>query len=179
MDAFQVRKNGVSYLGFLSHNEHAVMPIPAKRQEIYNSMRPLFLSTMTRRPTPEEQEKRKNFFRLHEEYLMLVKPVLPVWSLDHNDWCKSDTQHFLVRKSDLTDWADISKLEPVSFLEDPMDRLVDSASRQLGLLNVLVNQKLNLMLEDRSRDERQVNAKPAHPLVVCFSGVAGTGMRNP
>lgn len=52
-------------------------------------MRLLFLMTTTRRPSAEEQEKRRQFFDAHEEYLMLMKPALPAYSLDLNVWCKS------------------------------------------------------------------------------------------
>lgn len=77
-------------------------------------------------------------------------------------------------RANFEDWADISKLEPVTFLKNPMDRLVDSTSKALGLLNILVNNKLNLMLGSAT-DKQLVNHQQSSPLVVCFSGPQGTG----
>jgi len=121
-------------------------------------MRPLYLTSQARRPNREEQDKRKQFFGSHDEYLMLMKPLFPAWSLDHNDWF----------------WVNVSKLEPVNFEANPMDRLVGSNSRRMGLLNLLIQRKLQLLPLDTAQiDERSSSRRDS--LMIMFTGKSGTG----
>ena len=143
---------------FFEHREYTVAPVPAKRQEIYSTMRSLFLTTQARRPSIEEQERRKQFFGAYDELLMLIRPILPAWSLRLNDWF----------------WVDVSKLEPVKFMQDPMSRLVGSKSKKLGLLNMLIDRQLHLMPVEDAK-EVEVNDSQRSPLVVLFIGPPGTG----
>lgn len=158
VDCLQARRSDPEFGVFFAHLEHPISPLPGRTKEIYDAVRPLYLaSSQDRRPNREEQEKRKHFFGSHEEYLMLMKPLLPAWSLDHQDW-------FLVNAS---------LLEPVTFQENPMDRLVDSSSRQLGLLNLMIKRKLQLVSSDGA--ESTTRMKQRDLLMIMLSGHSGTG----
>lgn len=71
-------------------------------------------------------------------------------------------------------WVEILKLQPVEFPGNPMSRLVGSSSRRMGLLNMLVDRKLQLMSEETSESKTPETIKNA-PLLVMFSGKPGTG----
>lgn len=133
------------------------MPIPSKRQEIYNAMRPLFLSSQARRPNVEEQEKRRQFFEAHDEYLMLLKPLLPAYSLDLNTWI----------------WVNVEKLEEVEFPPNPLDRLEGSSNKRMGLLNLLIDSKLKSMADADSEEKK--TAQQLQSLIVLMFGPTGTG----
>lgn len=131
--------------------------MPARRQEIYNELRPLFLSSQTRRPTTEEQERRCLFFEAHDEYLMLFKPLLPAYSLDYNTWI----------------WVNVENLTPTDFQPNPFDHLVGSSTKQMGLLNLLIDSKLKSMGDIDSEEKK--TRRQLQSLTVLFSGPTGTG----
>lgn len=88
VDCLKARTHALDWWTFYCHSEPKICPVPAKRQEIFASMRSLCIKSNGKRPTLADQEKRKQFFNAHDEYLMLLKPLVPGWSLDYNDWCK-------------------------------------------------------------------------------------------
>jgi len=158
VDCLQARRSNSQFSVFFPHLEHPISPLPGKTKEVFDAMRPLYLaSSQDRRPTREEQEKRKHFFGSHDEFLMLMKPLLPAWSLDHKDWF----------------WVNVCLLEPVTFQANPMDRLVDSSSRQLGLLNLMIKRKLELLPSERAENAKGVKGRDL--LMIMLSGQSGTG----
>lgn len=82
-------------------------------------------------------------------------------------WC-------INRDTNLIDWLRISGLSPVPFPEAPMNRLIGSNQRCMGLLNRLIQCKLNTMSpEDEGKGEQ--HALQRTPLVIMFSGKTGMG----
>ncbi|KAK5952111.1 hypothetical protein OHC33_006998 [Knufia fluminis] len=157
VDCLQARRSDPDFSIFFGQIEHPISPIPGKTKEIYNAMRPLYLASQSRRPNREEQDKRKHFFGSHDAYLMLMKPLFPAWSLDHNDWF----------------WVNVSNLEPVKFAADPMNQLVDSSTRRMGLLNLMIQRKLQQLPADGGPTNREVNGRDV--LMIMLSGKSGTG----
>lgn len=88
VDCLQARRSDAGLPGFFTLIEYPIGPVPGKTKEVYQTMRQQYLTNQCRRPNKEERDKRIQFYSSYDEFLMLMKPMLPAWSLEHSDWCK-------------------------------------------------------------------------------------------
>lgn len=71
-------------------------------------------------------------------------------------------------------WLDVSNLEPITFEENPLSRLVLDNEKQISLINKLIDTKLQTMTFYNTQQLPQKGSQ-RKSLLIQFSGEAGTG----
>ena len=89
VDNLQARKIGAYPESFTMYLERTIMPLSLHRADFYTEFKALYQGERQKEPSSEDAEKRKKLFSLQDEFLMLMRTDVSVYSLERNIWCKS------------------------------------------------------------------------------------------
>lgn len=117
VDSLEAHRSRVTKQKFFDYREPKIAPVSGKTQETNDAARPLFLTAKDRRPTLDEQAKRRLFYNVCDEYLMLFKPLLPAFSLEHTRWCKFVNHRYVISDADKTRLAACIQPKPCALPE--------------------------------------------------------------